>query len=150
MSSISAQSTRSWTPEDIRDLVQREFLKRPCWFQIKIALALNAGKDVIGCAATGAGKTLSFWIPLLMALAEGKDKMTFVVTPLNLLGKQNVQELERAGLSAIAVTSENANASTFKVKIICSHESQFYILFTGRISKMENIGSLLSTQRSSC
>jgi hypothetical protein len=32
---------------------------------------LYAGKDVIGCAPTGTGKTLSFWIPLLMALEEG-------------------------------------------------------------------------------
>ena len=41
--------------------------------------------------------------------------MMFVVTPLNLLGKQNIQELERTGLSAIAVTGKNANAGTFKV-----------------------------------
>ena len=60
-------------------------------------------------------------IVLVMALKEGKDKMSFVVTPLNLLGKQNVQELERAGLSALAITSKNANASTFKVIIILSH-----------------------------
>ena len=76
-----------WTTIKIRDLVQTTFGKWPCWFQIKVAQALYAGKDVIGCAPTGAGKTLSFWIPLLMALKEGEDKMTFVVTPLNLLGK---------------------------------------------------------------
>jgi superfamily II DNA/RNA helicase len=89
MSFISAQGARSWTIKDICDLVQQKFHRRPCWFQVKVVLALNAGKDVVGCAATGAGKTLSFWIPLLMALKEGKDKMIFVVTPLNLLGKQN-------------------------------------------------------------
>ena len=115
MSFISAQGTRSWTVKDIRDLVQQKFHRHPCWFQVKVALALNAGKDVVGCAATGAGKTMSLWIPLLMALEEGKYKMIFVVTPLNLLGKQNVQELERAGLSAIAIRSKNANMGTFKV-----------------------------------
>ena len=83
-----------------------------------------------------------------MALEEVKDKMIFVVTPLNLLGKQNVQELKRAGLSAIAITSKNTNAGTFKVRIILSHQSQLDILF--RILKTENIGLLLSTQRSSC
>ena len=55
----------------------------------------------MGCAATGSGKTLSFWNSLLMALEEGMDKMTIVVTPLNLLGKQNVQLLENAGLSIV-------------------------------------------------
>lgn len=89
-------SPRVWTIKEIRDLVQRVFKKRPCWFQIKVALVLHAGKDVVACAPTGAGKTLSFWIPLLMALEEGKDKMTFVVTPLNLLGKQNVDSLAEA------------------------------------------------------
>ncbi|KAG6914774.1 hypothetical protein DXG01_015419 [Tephrocybe rancida] len=62
----------------------------------------------------GAGKTLSFWIPLLMALEDGFDKMMFVVTPVNLLGKQNKALLEKAGLSAIAVSSKNANVQTFK------------------------------------
>ncbi|KAF8233775.1 hypothetical protein L208DRAFT_1395191 [Tricholoma matsutake] len=61
-----------------------------------------------------AGKTLSFWIALLMALKEGEDKMIFVVMPLNLLGKQNVEALDKAGLSAIAISSENANPATFK------------------------------------
>ena len=107
-------STR-WTVANIRSIVEDKFCKRPCWLQIQIALALYAGNDVIACAATGAGKTLSFWIPLLMALEDGLDKMSIVVTPLNLLGKQNVTDLEKAGLAAIAVSSENANADTFKV-----------------------------------
>ena len=109
-------AAHSWSIEDIRNLVQRKFGKRACWVQVQIALALYSGKDVIGCAATRSGKTLSFWIPLLMALEEGLDKMTIVVTPLNLLGKQNVQLLENAGLSAVAVSRENANPETFRVK----------------------------------
>jgi len=115
----STAGTCSWSVKDIRDLVQEKFEKCPCWMQVKIALALYAGKDVIGCTATGAGKTLSFWIPLLMALEDGLDKMTIVVTPLNLLGKQNVQVLEKAGLSAVAISRENANPETFKVGLFC-------------------------------
>ena len=89
-----------------------KFEKHACWFQIQIA---HAGKDVVGCAPTGAGKTLSFWIPLLMALADRKDKMIFLVTPLNVLGKQNKKDLGRAGLSAIAISAENTNKETFNV-----------------------------------
>jgi len=33
-----------------------------------------------------------------MALEDGQDKMPVVVTPLNLLGKQNVRVLEEGGL----------------------------------------------------
>ena len=106
---------REWTVKKVRDIVQAKFRKRPCWYQVKTALALYAGKDVIGCTSTGAGKTLSFWIPLLMALEEGYEAMTIVVTPLNLLGKQNQELLEKAELSAIAVSMRNANRETWKV-----------------------------------
>ena len=78
---------RTWSTQDVRDLVQKRFNKRPCYFQIKVAQALYAGKDVVACAPTGAGKTLTvtFWIPILMALEEGEDKMSIFVTPLNLI-----------------------------------------------------------------
>ena len=57
-------------------------------FQIKVAIALYEGNnfcDFIACAATGAGKTLTFWIPLLIALEDGmKDPTVILVTPLTL------------------------------------------------------------------
>jgi len=53
-----------WTVQEIRNLVQIKFRKRPRWYQVKVAVLLYAGKDVIGCEPMGAGKTLSFWIPL--------------------------------------------------------------------------------------
>jgi superfamily II DNA/RNA helicase len=58
----TGNTPREWTVQEIRILVQEIFGKRPCWYQVKTSLALYAGKDVIGCAPTGAGKTLSFWI----------------------------------------------------------------------------------------
>ncbi|KAM6493360.1 P-loop containing nucleoside triphosphate hydrolase protein [Amanita muscaria] len=49
-----------------------------------------------------------------MSIEDGKKMITFVVTPLNLLGKQNVEGLERVGLKAVAVNRESANTRTFK------------------------------------
>src|SRR6266498_4269436 len=49
-----------WTIQKIRDLIQARFGKRACWYQVQTALALYEGKDVVGCAPTGAGKTMSF------------------------------------------------------------------------------------------
>ena len=116
-STPNKNTPREWTVQEIQNLVQGKFRKRPCWYQVKTALALYAGKDVIGCAPTGARKTLSFWIPLLMAREDGRDSdvMTIVVTPLNLLGKQNEALLEKVGISAIAVSMKNANTETWKV-----------------------------------
>jgi superfamily II DNA helicase RecQ len=73
------------------------------------------GHRSIACAQTGAGKTLLFYIALLMEIEDGLDKMIIVITLLNLLGKQNVAGLEKVGISAIAISAENASIKTFKV-----------------------------------
>ncbi|EKM74971.1 hypothetical protein AGABI1DRAFT_132739 [Agaricus bisporus var. burnettii JB137-S8] len=49
-----------------------------------------------------------------MAQGEGMKKILFVVSPLNVLAKQNVDVLVDAGISAIAVAAENATPATFK------------------------------------
>ncbi|KZP11576.1 P-loop containing nucleoside triphosphate hydrolase protein [Athelia psychrophila] len=105
-----------WTEDNIRELVSKHFGKRACWFQIRVALALHAGNDVVGKAPTGMGKTLSFFIALLMALAENPESNAriIIVTPLNLLGKQNVEMLEAADLKAMAISAENDDDSTFE------------------------------------
>ncbi|TFY54480.1 hypothetical protein EVJ58_g8840 [Rhodofomes roseus] len=49
-----------------------------------------------------------------MALEDKEDKCMIVVTPLNLLGQQNVDLLSKAGIGAIAVDASNATNETFK------------------------------------
>ena len=44
--------THGWTIQRIRDITEAKFGKRPCWYQIKTALAIYEGKDVVGCALT--------------------------------------------------------------------------------------------------
>jgi len=58
------------------------------------------------------GKTLTFWMPLLFR-PEG---IQIVVTPLNLLGKQNATSLAKAGIGAIAISSETATPANFQVR----------------------------------
>ncbi|KAF9234418.1 hypothetical protein BU15DRAFT_52661, partial [Melanogaster broomeanus] len=90
---------------DIRAQTQKVFGVRPCLWQLKVAeTLLKGGKDVICIAGTGMGKTLTFWMPLLFR----PSGIQIVVTPLNLLGKQNVASLARAGIRAIPISSETA------------------------------------------
>ncbi|EMD34258.1 hypothetical protein CERSUDRAFT_55318 [Gelatoporia subvermispora B] len=97
----------AWSIQRIRDLTEKKFGKRACLFQLNVARSLYEKQhDVVAIAATGSGKTLSFWIPLLMALEDKQDKMIFVVTPLNILGRQNVEILGAAGISAVAVDAQ--------------------------------------------
>ena len=108
-------STRTWSIKEVRELTIKKLGKRPCWLQIQSAMTIYAGKDVVTCAPTGFGKTLTFWIPLLMAMDEGHNKLSIVVTPLNLLGRQNVEVLNKAGLSAVAVDRSSINGRTIQV-----------------------------------
>ena len=85
---------------------------RPCLWQIKVVIAiLRHNKDIVSIAATGSGKTLTFWMPLLFRT----DSIQIIITPLNILGKQNVAQLNALGISAIALSAENATAENFKV-----------------------------------
>ncbi len=119
---------KEWTVPQIRELVFRKFGKRPCLWQIKVARALREKRsDVVAIAATGSGKTLSFWIALLMALEDGEDKLVIVVTPLNLLGQQNADDLGKAGIGSVAVESKNASESTFNVCTTCQWLSMYYL-----------------------
>jgi superfamily II DNA helicase RecQ len=76
-----------------------------------VEAVLKHNKDIIAIAATGSGKTLTFWMPLLFK----KNGIHIVVTPLNILGKQNVNNLAKLGIQGITVTAENATTQTFKV-----------------------------------
>lgn len=89
---VSRMPKIDWNPERIREAMAKRFEKRAYWYQIKTAEGLYAKKDVVGKAPTGAGKTLSFFGGLVMAMEEEPDgeKMVIIVSPLNLLSQQNV------------------------------------------------------------
>ncbi|KIK11093.1 hypothetical protein PISMIDRAFT_123296, partial [Pisolithus microcarpus 441] len=95
---------------NIRTSTQQFFGVRPCLWQLKVAETILKGdKDIICIAGTGMGKTLTFWMPLLFR----EDGMQIVVTPLNLLGKQNVAYLSKAGIWAISISGETATPANF-------------------------------------
>jgi len=56
-----------------------------------------------------------------MPLLFKKDGIQIVITPLNILRKQNVASLAAMGIEGVTVTAENANRQTFKVSIMCHH-----------------------------
>ena len=99
---------------EIRQKVIQLLGYRPCLWQIRVVEALlKHDKDIISIAATGSGKTLTFWMPLLFR----PDGIQIIITPLNILGKQNVDTLTGLGISGIALHAETATAKNFKVRM---------------------------------
>lgn len=95
---------------DICRKTQDKFGVQPCLWQVKVAQALLQGnKDMLCTAGTGIEKTLCFWIPLLFRI----DGIQLVITPLNLLSKQNADSLGIAGILAIAINAETATTTNF-------------------------------------
>ncbi len=97
---------------ELRQRTQEKFGRRPCQWQCEVAQALlRRDKDVVCISGTGSGKTLTFWMPLLFR----PQGIQIVVTPLNILGTQNEQQLGRVGISAINITGETATYKNIQV-----------------------------------
>src|SRR6266404_8379618 len=98
--------------KEIRERMLTTFNKWPCLWQVQVAKALlQGGRDVVCTAGTSMGKTLTFWIPLLFH----PDGIQIIVTPLNQLGQQQVEDLKSMGMQAIAINTDTANADNYKV-----------------------------------
>ena len=93
------------TGDIIRTRTIATFQKRPCQWQIDLCKAQLQGRHIISVAATGSGKTLSYFMPLQFSA----DSVIIIVTALNVLGDQFVGDATRAGLSAVSVNAENDN-----------------------------------------
>lgn len=108
------------TKEEIISRTLQQFNKRPCYLQIKICQAiLEQTKNIVCMAATGFGKTLTFFMPLLF----NQEGIIIIVTALNILGQQNVSQLQSIGISAIAVNGDTCNVELAMVR--CIHATNY-------------------------
>jgi superfamily II DNA helicase RecQ len=114
---MSVLKYRAPSISELRDEVQQFFGVYPCDFQVEDAMAQIQRKDCITIAATGSGKTLTFWMSLLFV----EEGMFFLITALNILGDQNVAELKRLGISAINLTAESTTDEVFRVSFAPMH-----------------------------
>ncbi|KAM6491382.1 P-loop containing nucleoside triphosphate hydrolase protein [Amanita muscaria] len=108
---------------EIRSRTLETFGKRPCLWQARICEAiLNGDQDVISIAGTGMGKTLTFWMPLLFRPLG----VLLVITPLNILGKQNIETLEKAGIGGIFISAKTAMEDNFRA--IAAHRYRVIVV----------------------
>ncbi|KAI6142460.1 P-loop containing nucleoside triphosphate hydrolase protein, partial [Pisolithus tinctorius] len=122
---------------EIRQRTQEVFGQRPCLWQVQTTQAvLHGNQDVVSISATGSGKTLTFWMPLLFR-SQG---VQIVIAPLNILGTQNVHSLQKFRIPAIALTGETATHENFKA----IEEGQYRVIMTNPETLMKEGGGFES------
>jgi ATP-dependent RNA helicase RhlE len=76
---------------NILTILDKLNFKNPTPIQEKTISPAIEGKDIIGIAQTGTGKTLSFGIPIIQAALQGKQG--FIILPTRELAKQTYEQL---------------------------------------------------------
>ncbi|MGE5703520.1 MAG: DEAD/DEAH box helicase [Clostridia bacterium] len=92
--SFAAFGFRTEVLQGIEDL----YYKEPTSIQTEAIPLIMEGKDVIGQAQTGTGKTAAFVLPILHKLVPGrKDVQALILTPTRELSVQIAAEIEKLG-----------------------------------------------------
>lgn len=92
--SFAAFGLRAEVLKGVADL----FYKEPTQIQSQAIPLIMEGKDVIGQAQTGTGKTAAFVLPILHKLVPGKkDVQALILTPTRELSVQIAAEIEKLG-----------------------------------------------------
>lgn len=109
----------------------------PTQIQEKTIPHILAGRDVIGVANTGTGKTASFLIPLVNKASENRAERVLIVTPTRELAMQIIDELTvfTRGMDLNAVLCIGG-ASMFRQEKKLVHNPHFVIGTPGRLKDL--------------
>lgn len=82
-------------PEFLQTALKRMLIVTPTPIQARALPPALAGKDVLGTAQTGTGKTLAFLLPLVVRLTQHPAENALVLSPTRELAEQILTELEK-------------------------------------------------------
>lgn len=140
--------------KQIRMALDEAGFEKPTEIQKNVFSPIRAGKDVIGIAQTGTGKTLAYLMPILMKLnyAQGFDPRALIVVPTRELVLQVVETIELLtpyiNLRAVGVYG-GVNINTQKEKlyagidIIVATPGRLMDIYMTRILKFTMIKTLV-------
>lgn len=87
--------------EDLLSIVEKSGYSKPTPIQAKAIPAILQGKDILGIAQTGTGKTASFTLPMIDILSEGRARArmprSLILEPTRELATQVSESFEKYG-----------------------------------------------------
>src|SRR5437016_11181208 len=109
--------------------------------QAEVIQAQLAGRDVLSVAPTGSGKSISYWVPAVVA-----GGLTLVISPLIALMKDQVDRLRSLGVQAAFVNSSQDRAEQV-ASLRAAAEGQLRLLYVAperfsRAGFLERLGEL--------
>lgn len=81
----------------IQQSIEKKGYKNPTPIQTKAIPPILEGKDVIGIANTGTGKTGAFVLPLIQKILNNRDERVLILVPTRELGMQIQNEIAEFG-----------------------------------------------------
>jgi len=116
---------------------------QPTPIQDKIIPSIVQGKDVVGLANTGTGKTAAFLIPLVEKVLQNSKEQVLIITPTRELATQIEKELQGITrkmriFSVLCVGGEYIGSQIRKLR----HNNNFIIGTPGRLIDLAKRGSL--------
>ncbi len=96
----------------LQDESKAHFHVHACVWQCRVVLRLLAKESIVSVSATGSGKTMTFWLPMLH-----EEGITFIVTPLKSLGSQLSDESIQKGFPSMSIMAELLSEKPGLIKV---------------------------------
>jgi superfamily II DNA/RNA helicase len=128
---------------DIANTVAKLGIENPSPIQDQSIPHILMGKDVIGIAETGTGKTAAFLLPLIQKTLTERNQQTLILTPTRELALQAEAEFRKfgAGFKLYATSCVGGTSIRPQIRALKRH-NHFVIGTPGRILDLINRGDL--------
>ena len=126
------------SPQLKKNILNRGYI-RPTPIQDQAIPVILEGKDLLGIANTGTGKTASFLIPLIEKVLKDKNEKVLIMAPTRELALQIVDELKAFSKSLNIYSATCIGGSSIRSQIISLERKPNFVVGTpGRLKDLIN------------
>ena len=121
-----------------KNILNRGYIK-PTPIQDRAIPVILEGKDILGIANTGTGKTASFLIPLIEKVLKDKNEKVLIMAPTRELALQIIDDLKAFSKSLNVYSAICIGGSSIRSQIISLERKPAFVIGTpGRLKDLVN------------
>jgi superfamily II DNA/RNA helicase len=129
--------------KDIAATIAKLGIETPSPIQDQAIPHLMKGKDVIGLAETGTGKTATFLLPLIQKTLTNKNERTLILTPTRELALQAEAEFRKFGTGFKLYATSCVGGTSIRPQIRALKRTNHFVIGTpGRVLDLINRGDI--------